>query len=81
MTHGPMRHEVFAAAQALLPFMRRYCDEGWPGLGERDRTEATNALADLRALIEDQTPPHRLEECPLCSGLAPADVKPEEVPL
>jgi len=37
------------AARRLAPYLNRYCDQGWPGLSERDRDEANNARWDLLA--------------------------------
>jgi hypothetical protein len=44
---------LFRLKNILLPVLRGYCDQGWPGLSVRMRNEATNALWDLRVECED----------------------------
>lgn len=39
--------DMIDAVRRLAPFLARYCDQGWPGLSERDRDEANNARVDL----------------------------------
>lgn len=45
------QRDLMANAIALLPSLKRQCDLGWPGLSERERTEATNALWDLETAV------------------------------
>lgn len=45
------REDLADSARYLLPVLKRYCDNGWPGLSERDRQDATNALWDMETAL------------------------------
>lgn len=47
-------YHTSASIVVLLPFLKNQCDLGWPGVNEHDRSDYTDALADLRASVGDR---------------------------
>ena len=43
---------VANTAPKMIPYLELLCDQGWPGLSERDRGDMTNLLADLRVAVK-----------------------------